>query len=226
MKAIGYIRVSTDQQADQGVSLEAQEAKIRAYCLLNDLELLDVYVDAGLSGKRADNRPALQQALQAVGKGAALVVYKLDRLARNTVDALTIAEQLDKQGVSLHSMSEKLDTGSAIGRFFFTLMASLAEMERGIISERTAAAHAHKRAKGEATGHAPFGFTVTEQGRLAPESAEQHTLTVIAELVARGVSQRQIVERLNQQGHKAKRGGIWTRASLRSVLKTSGRLVA
>src|SRR5690606_15790562 len=131
---------STIDQANDGVSLEAQEAKIKAYCELNDIALLRTYTDAGISGKRADNRPALQDALREIqqGNANALVIYKLDRLARCTIDALAIAQSLDKRGASLHSLTEKLDTGSAMGRFFFTLVASLAEMERGIIAERTA----------------------------------------------------------------------------------------
>ncbi|MCZ7606292.1 MAG: recombinase family protein [Planctomycetota bacterium] len=223
MRAVAYIRVSTEAQASEGVSLEAQEAKVRAYCLLHDMELVRVFTDAGVSGKRASNRPALQEALASVFKGdaQALVVYKLDRLARNTVDALTIAEQLDKAGVSLHSLTEKLDTGSAMGRFFFTLVASLAEMERGIISERTAAAHAHKRAKGEATGHAPFGFRLAADSvTLLEDDAEQETLAIIHNLAESGYTQRGLVAELNRRGIRAKKGGTWNRSSLRSVLAT------
>lgn len=221
--AIGYIRVSTEGQAVDGVSLDAQAVKIKAYCALNDIELAHVYADKGLSGKRADNRPELQEALEAIhkGKADALVIYKLDRLARCTVDALAIAETLDKQGASLHSLTEKLDTSSAMGRFFFTLVASLAEMERGIIAERTSAAHAHKRSKGEATGHAPFGFNLASNGvSLEPDADEQATLTLIDSLLAEGKSQRAIVDELNRLQRPTKQGGKWHRSSLRSVLAT------
>jgi len=97
--AIGYCRVSTQQQAEEGVSLEAQKAKIAAWCLANDATLGQVFVDAGISGKRADNRPELQSALNAVtaSKGV-LVVYNLSRLARSTKDTLLISERLDKAG--------------------------------------------------------------------------------------------------------------------------------
>lgn len=226
MKALGYIRVSTEGQAAEGVSLEAQEAKIRAYCGLNDIQLVRVLCDAAMSGKRADNRPALQDALSAIqhGEANALVVYKLDRLARNTVDALTIAKRLDQRGATLHSLTEKLDTGSAMGRFFFTLVASLAEMERGIIAERTSAAHAFKRSRGEATGHAPFGYALASDGRsLTPVAREQAALNEIRRLLAAGKSQRGIVFKLNAKGIPAKCGGPWTRASLRSVLTTQAK---
>src|SRR5690606_33415008 len=127
-----------------------------------------------------------------------------------------------KQGASLHSLTEKLDTGSAIGRFFFTLVASLAEMERGIIAERTAAAHAHKRSKGEATGHAPFGWKLAEDGRtLQPERHEQETLELIRSMKQQGKSLRIIAETLNKQGRKTKQGQPWQRSNLRSVIATA-----
>ncbi len=226
MRALGYVRVSTEGQVKDGVSLDAQQAKIRAYCEVNDLALVNIYADEGLSGKRADNRPALQEALRLLhtGKADALIVYKLDRLARCTVDALEIAQSLDKHGASLHSLTEKLDTGSAMGRFFFTLVASLAEMERGIIAERTSAAHAHKRSKGEATGHAPFGWKLAADGiSLEAEENEQETLAIIERLQALGQSQQAIVDELNKLQRPTKHGGKWQRSNLRSVLTTAER---
>ena len=227
--AVGYIRVSTEGQAEEGVSLDAQEAKIRAYCELNEIELACIHADRGLSGKRADNRPELQKALDSIGKGTAnaLVVYKLDRLARCTMDALEIAQRLDKQDASLHSLTEKLDTGSAMGRFFFTLVASLAEMERGIIAERTSAALAHKRSKGEVTGHAPFGYRLASDGvMLRPHAEELETLSLIDGLLADGMTQRAIVEELNRLQRPTKLGGKWHRSSLRSVLATRDRRIS
>lgn len=92
-QAIGYIRVSTEKQANEGVSLEAQEAKIVSWCKANDYELVKVYVDAGISGKRMDTRKELLAALASLKKGMALVSYSLSRLARSTKDALSIARQ-------------------------------------------------------------------------------------------------------------------------------------
>jgi site-specific DNA recombinase len=140
--ALGHIRVSTGEQAQEGISLEMQAAKIRAYCELNDLALTEIIEDAGISAKNMTGRPGFQKALAAVFSGQAdeLVVYKLDRAFRSTRDALDVAEALNKKAKGLHSITEKLDTTSAIGEFFFTLMASLAQMERKLIGERTAAA--------------------------------------------------------------------------------------
>ena len=110
-KAIAYIRVSTPGQAVDGVSLDAQRSRIQAWCTLNEFELSDVFVDAGLSGSRADNRPELQAALAAVAacKGA-LVVYSLSRLARSTKDTIAISEAISKAGADLVSLTERIDT--------------------------------------------------------------------------------------------------------------------
>src|ERR1035438_1425365 len=102
-RAIGYARVSTADQADFGVSLDAQTEKIRGWSLANGYELVEVKVDRGLSGGRCDNRPALQEALKAVSRGDSLVVYSLSRLARSTRDTLMIAEALERRGADLVS---------------------------------------------------------------------------------------------------------------------------
>jgi DNA invertase Pin-like site-specific DNA recombinase len=176
--AIGYVRVSTEGQAVAGVSLEAQRAKIAAWCELNGLTLSAVYSDAGLSGKRADNRPELQRALDHACKvKGALVVYSLSRLARSTKDTITIGERLDKAGADLVSLSEKIDTTSAAGRMIFRMLAVLSEFERDCISERTSLALQHKRSKGERVGTVPYGYCVGSDGvQLVPHSGEQETI--------------------------------------------------
>ncbi len=120
-KAIGYIRVSTPGQANNGVSLEGQRERITAWCEMYGYVLDAVHVDAGISGKRADNRDGLQKALKAVCKrrGQAIVVYSLSRLARSTQDCLAIAEKLRKAGADLVSLSEKIDTTTAAGKMVF-----------------------------------------------------------------------------------------------------------
>ena len=137
-KTLGYCRVSTEEQAREGVSLEAQEEQIRHYCDLYDLDLFEVLRDEGQSGKDMD-RPAIQDLMSHVeaGEVQAVVFYKLDRVGRNTIDILSFAEALKSSGVALHSVTERIDTTSAHGGFFFALLAALAEMERRQIAERT-----------------------------------------------------------------------------------------
>ncbi len=138
-RAVGYVRVSTEGQAADGVSLDAQRGRIEAWCRVNDYELIALHVDAGLSGKRADNRPGLQAALTDAcrERHTALVVYSLSRLARSVKDTLEIAGRLDRAGADLVSLSEKIDSTSAAGQMVFRMLAILAEFERDLSSERT-----------------------------------------------------------------------------------------
>lgn len=180
MIAIGYTRVSTQAQADEGVSLDAQRARIEAWASSHGYELRAMETDAGLSGGRADNRPALQRALDAACKArGVLVVYSLSRLARSTKDALLIMERLKKHGANLVSLSESIDTTTAMGTFVFTLFAALAKLERDLVSERTRMAVEHKQSRGEYIGGvAPYGFRVTG-GSLVPDDDEQRVLAII-----------------------------------------------
>ncbi|MGO9116826.1 MAG: recombinase family protein [Desulfomonilaceae bacterium] len=221
MKTMGYVRVSTEEQSREGISLEMQTAKIRQYAELNDLELVEIVQDAGLSGKSVAGRPGIQKVLSMVKSREvqAVVCYKLDRLARNTIECLEMAKLMDKAGVALHSISEKLDTQSALGKFFFTLTASLAEMERGIISERTAAALAQKRANGEKTGgDRPFGYQV-QDGRLIPDIAEQRAIRRIVELRQERFSLRQIVRVLREEGVRNRKGSPFCKTQVERVLR-------
>lgn len=223
MKAIGYIRVSTEDQAREGVSLDNQEAKIRAYAELKDLELSEVIKDAGISAKNL-NRPGAQRVLKLARqkKVGAVIVYKLDRMFRSTVDALETTRQFDKWGVAFHSIQETLDTQSAMGRFFFTLTAALAEMERGIIGERTKAALKHKKANGEKTGgDIPFGYRLDPDGKtLVKHPKEQEALKLIKRLRWKGYSLRAICRELEREGHLTKTGKTkWNPKTIHMILK-------
>jgi site-specific DNA recombinase len=206
--AIAYIRVSTDLQATEGVSLEAQEAKIRAWCELNDYELASIHVDA-LSGKRADNRPALQEALAACSKHDALVVYSLSRLARSTRDTIEIAERLSKVGVDLVSLSERIDTTNAAGKMVFRMLAVLAEFERDQTSDRTKMALAHKRSKGQRIGSVPYGYQLAGDGvQLVENPDEQPCVAMAKQLRESGKSYRAIASELHAAGFSS-RGKGW-----------------
>lgn len=205
--AIGYIRVSTEGQATDGVSLDAQRAKIEAWCSLNDYELAAVHVDAGISGKSADNRPGLQAALSECRKGCALVVYSLSRLARSTRDTIEISERLNKVGADMVSLSEKIDTTTAAGKMVFRMLAVLAEFERDQISERTASAMQFKKAKGERVGSVPYGYFLDGDNiTLIENPAEQAVIRQARELKESGLSLRAIAAKLDERGFAARNG--------------------
>jgi site-specific DNA recombinase len=205
--AIGYIRVSTEGQAVDGVSLDAQRAKIEAWASLNDYTLAAVHVDAGISGKGMDNRPGLQAALSDCRKGSALVVYSLSRLARSTKDTISISDRLAKTGADLVSLSEKIDTTTAAGKMVFRMLAVLAEFERDQISERTATAMQFKKTKGERVGAIPYGYDLgADEVKLVANPAEQDVIRQAQELHAGGLSLRKIAAELDRRGLYARNG--------------------
>ncbi len=220
MKAIGYIRVSTEEQARHGISLDMQRSKISAYAVLEDMELIDIIADEGLSGCSMKGRPGITKILGMVQDKTiqAVIIYKLDRLARNTIEALQAATLMDQKGVALHSITEKLDTRSAMGRFFFTLMASIAEMERGIISERIQSAMERKREKGEpCSNNPPFGYQIVGN-QLVPALHEKRVHNRILELHRSGQTVWGIRDVLEEEGFSNRRGKPYGKTQIHHII--------
>jgi len=222
-RTAAYLRVSTDKQAEHGVSLDAQRAKVEAYASLYDLELVAVLVDAGVSAKSLD-RPALSEALGLLdsGEAEALLVVKLDRLTRSVRDMGTLVERYFARpnGPALMSVSEQIDTRSAAGRLVLNVLASVAQWEREATGERTSAALAHKRARGEYTGgRVPYGFRVGADGSsLEPVAEEQAVISEVRELRASGLSLRAIGAALERQGYRTRKGGSWAPTQIKRIL--------
>jgi len=165
--AIGYVRVSTDEQANDGVSLDVQVAKIKGYCKVKDLTLIGIYGDPGISGKAIDIRPGLKAVLDMVGRKRIghVVVWRKDRLSRKAIDTLQIAETMDKNDVSFHSITDSVDTKTAVGKLFFQIQAALAEYERNQIAERVQAAMDYLKANGgKVSSEAPYGYHYEQTG--------------------------------------------------------------
>ncbi len=210
MKAIGYIRVSTSQQAKEGISLEAQRAKIKAYCELKDIKLLDVICDAAKSGSK-DNREGYQQILSKCKAKEidAVIVYSLSRFTRSTKELIDFVDTfVMKKGVVLHSLSKNLDTSSPTGRFMLKVLGAMNELEREQIGERTKSALQYKRSQGFKTGgDIPFGFDLTTEGILMENPNEQKAIKLIHELNrVKGYSLRKICVELERNGYKTKSG--------------------
>jgi len=219
-KAIGYVRVSTSEQATEGISLDNQKAKIKAYCALNDLELPEIIEDAGKSGKNL-NRDGIQELMEAVKKRSieAVIVYKLDRLSRKVVDTLSLIETIEKSGMVFHSLNEKIDTGTAMGRFFLNITASLAQMERDLISERTKDALQMKIANNERAGQIPYGWRLSPDGyTLIEHKNEQAAIRLIKRLNDKGCSFRSICGELEREGYKPQ-GQYWHPQTVKNILK-------
>ncbi len=224
MKAvIGYVRVSTEGQAEEGVSLAAQAAKIRQWAELNDCDVASLHEDAGLSGAKMSQRLGLHAAIEHACKSkGALVVYSLSRLARSTRDTLAISERLSKAGAELVSISEKIDTTSASGKMVFRLLAVLAEFERDQVSERTRVALHHMRANGRRISRfAPYGFDLSpDRLELLPNPGEEKTILNIAKYSKGGRSSGWIAKKLTSQGIPTKQGRkVWSAKVVRTILR-------
>jgi site-specific DNA recombinase len=201
LKAYGYVRVSSEEQAREGISLDAQEEKIKTYATLHDLDLIEIIRDEGYSGKNL-NRPGLQRLLGLIegSEPEAVIVYKLDRLTRRTRDLLHLIEDVFSEGnTRFLSITEQIDTATAMGKFFLTVMGALAQMEREVVGERTSAALAYKKSQGDTLGKIPYGYMRLD-GKLIEDQQEQKVLRRIRRMRKDGMSYQAIAQHLNQSG--------------------------
>ena len=219
MKVVGYVRVSTEEQAREGLSLVAQEEKLRGYASLYELDLVAIHQDAGVSA-RSLQRPSLEAALEALDQGQAegLLVAKLDRLTRSVRDLGTLLDSHFSERFALLSVGEQLDTTTAAGRLVLNILISVAQWERETISERTAAILAHKKAQGAHLGAPPLGLDMVK-GELRENQEEQASVTRMLELHSQKLSLREIARQLDLEGHQTKRGGAWHPQTVSRVLQ-------
>jgi site-specific DNA recombinase len=162
-QAIGYTRVSSGQQAKEGISLDAQKEKIHSWCEYHDYELMGVFTDEGISGAKMKNRKELEHALKVIRKDMALITYSLSRLTRSTKDLYQIADCLEKRGADLVSLSEKIDTTSATGKMVFGILGVINEFERNQTSERTKLVKQYNKEQGVYNGgHIPYGYKLSK----------------------------------------------------------------
>lgn len=190
IKAIGYVRVSTDEQAREGVSIEAQEDRIRAMAIAKGWHLLDVIKDAGYSGKNL-NRPGAKKLIDACRHGEvdAVVVYKVDRLTRKQRDLWHLLEEVfEANRVGFVSVTEAFDTTTAAGKAFLGMLGVFAQLERDLISERTREALKQKKTKREWVGRLPVGFVMGEGGRLEEDPGAMNLIMKAKRLRRQGAS--------------------------------------
>jgi DNA invertase Pin-like site-specific DNA recombinase len=224
-KAIAYIRVSTEEQGNEGVSLDAQESRVRAYAAMRGFDLIAVYREQGISAKiPLRERAEGAKVVTALGKKRAkhVIAVKLDRLFRNAADALDQTAQWDKAKSALHIIDmggSAIDTQSAMGRMFFTMAAAFAEMERNLCSERTRSALAHKKTSKQVyTRVTPLGFD--RQGdKLIRNQDEMKTVRAIQRMRVSGLSMQAIANALTESGAETKQGGRWHAVTIQKVLK-------
>ena len=237
-QAIIYARFSPRPNADESMSCELQEQKCREYCQLRGMDILAVFQDRGLSGKRADNRPGLQQALVRVcQERGVLVVYALSRLARSTKDAIILTETLEKKEADLAIVTQQIDTSTPMGRAFFKIMAVIGELERETTAERTRVALQAMQKNGFRVSSKPkygwmddpanppkvikdktTGRETKIPGRTIKCPAEQETLALMMRLHKEGLSPYYISKQLNRDGRLNRVGKVWSHVSIKRII--------
>lgn len=207
--AIGYLRVSTEEQAVSGLGIDAQRASVTAAAARLGLALRDVLVDAGRSGALPlSKRPVLMQAVSAVHRGDVLLVAKRDRLGRDSFEVAVIERDVKTHGGRVVSAAgEGTDNDNPESVLFRGMIDHFAQYERSIGRVRTKKALAAKRARGERCGTLPFGYTVAADGvQLVEAPVEQRLVARMRLLKAQGQSFRQIAIDLTSEGWRTRRG--------------------
>jgi site-specific DNA recombinase len=231
--SVGYVRVSTAEQAKKGISLKNQKMRIRRYAEDNELTIIEICEDSGISGSKIENRPGMRQLIDLINdkKVEAVVSYKLDRLFRNASDAITTLNWLKEKKVAFHSITEKIDTTIPFGKFFVGITALYAEMERDVLSERIRDNLKMKKLRGEKTGgNVPYGYDsyikeyVKRDSKNVPLYAltenkqEQRRIRKMKKLRNRGMSFGAISDELNRLRYKTKTGKKWAAMTVKRII--------
>jgi site-specific DNA recombinase len=228
LSVVGYTRCSSQEQAVEGISLEAQRCRVEQWCELSGAVLTEVVEDAAVSGiKPLAERQGGARIAELLNSRRppvdAVVVVRLDRLARNAAETLAHLRRFANGPLGLVSIAERIDLSTPHGRALAQVGAVFAELERSLIAERTSDALRALRDTGQVYGPVPFGYRA-DAGRLLLFEPEHAVLKKVARYRSRGKSYAFIAERLNALGHPAKRGGQWSSMAVRSVMRTSERL--
>jgi DNA invertase Pin-like site-specific DNA recombinase len=211
MAVYGYVRVSTDRQADDGESLGTQQRIIEGYAMMNGLTLGSVSVERGVSGSKPLGERPEGARLMAILKAEDVVITpKLDRMFRSALNALDVLGQLRERGVALHIIDLGGDvTGNGISKLVFTILSAVAEAERDRIRERIRDVKADQRKRQRYLGGiVPFGWQIGEDGALVEVPEQQRTIQRIVELRREGLSLRAISASIAAEGVKLSHEGV------------------
>ncbi len=223
MKAVIYLRVSTEEQATNGLSVENQEAKCRAYCDLYDLVPYEVITDGGKSGKNL-KRPGIQRVIELCESEQIedVVVYDLSRLTRSTKDLLYLIEDVfNESGVNFHSIRENLDTRTPAGKLVLTILGAVNQMAREEISIKTKDALQHKIEQGGKVGRVRYGYRYVDGEWVENPEELKIVRRILRNHKYEGVGLSAIARRLNQRKVSSQTGKPWTPQMVQGIIRTN-----
>lgn len=214
-----YTRVSTEDQAKEGFSLDAQLDKLRSYCKARDWIVGGEYIDDGYSGRNV-KRPAYSKMMDEMDNWNVLLVTKMDRIHRNSKNFMMMMEYLKKHNKEFVSMTESLDTSTAMGRFVMDIIQRIAQLESEQIGERVYFGMEQKaRVNGGVLGfNIPYGYDYTD-GKLTINSNEAENVKNIFEMYLKGMSMKIIAEELNSKDIPTKLNKTWGAQTVSLILK-------
>lgn len=217
-----YIRVSTEDQARDGFSINAQKEKLTKYAEANDWSIFDYYIDDGISGKNLDGRPEVTRMLKDVEEGKInnILIYKLDRLTRSVRDLIYLIELFEKHSCTFNSQTEKIDTSNAVGRMFVKIIGIFAEFERENLAERVSFGYEQKTREGNYTNtQGVYGYDyIPKEQKLVVNIEEKDLVNRIFDLYIDGKSYFKIAFKLNEENVPTKRGGHWSATTISSII--------
>ncbi|OME28914.1 resolvase [Paenibacillus odorifer] len=224
-----YARVSTEEQAEFGYSIDAQLDTLRAYCNLHQKTIVGEYVDRGVSGKSIDGRYELQKLLRDAKQGLfdEVLVWKINRISRRTIDLLKIVEELGQQRITFRSFSENFETETAMGKFALQMLGAVGELERNTIVDNVRMGMKQRARSGQWNGGKVLGYRSSQVVRgqrhrkdstleIVPEEAD--IVRKIFELYASGKGLKAIANQINHEGHKTKRGNAFSTDSIKQII--------
>jgi len=220
-KVIGYTRVSTLKQVENGYSMKSQKIQIEDYCKRNDLLLIGVLTDGGVSGgsnKQSKNYQSIMEMVR-TGDIDGIVVYTISRFGRSLIDSVNSVDEMKQHGVVLYTIKENINTGTKEGLLQFNLFTSLVEYERERIRENIRDVLQMKKSRGEKFCRGIFGLKVVD-GLYVKDEEEMKVRRRIRLLYNKGYSLRGICKVLNQDGITTKLGREWRANSIKNTLET------
>ena len=225
-----YTRVSTTEQAEEGYSIEEQERLLKEFCKRNEYEIYKVYSDRGISGKSISARPALKELLKDAeeNKFNLVITWKINRLARNTLNLLQIVDMLDKRNIAFRSYSEQFETETPMGKFSLQMMGAVGELERGTIAQNVKMGMLARARDGKWCGNRVYGYDLVpvegsqnkkrRETKLVINNEEAEAIKIMFDMYSNGSGYKAITQKLNKLGYKTKKGNPFSVGSIKEML--------